>query len=274
MINEFLKDIDNLYINWSNFSDFKKLDKLDNYKLEINTLNELLGESETVIDDKLIEIVTNNPKAIDILLLLIAVRPSKIKNINIDSPYSRGNAYEKLQEINSNELLYFFENSGLKTLFINRFVNDLTDYLKGIEIGLDSNGRKNRNGTLMELKSETLIDKWCKDNNLTYYKQVKLKKFKEDTLIDKKFDFLIVLEEGFIAIEVNNYNSNGSKIKAISEEYIELNNALREENIQFVWITNGLAWTKNKKQLSRNLENIDNLINLKMLQDNYLDKLI
>lgn len=274
MIKDFLKNIDSLNLNWSSLSDFSKLESLDKYKLEINSLNELLGEKEEDIDEKLIEIVENNPKVIDILLLLIAVRPLNLKNINISSPYSRGNAYEKLQEINSNELLYFFENSGLKTLFINRFVSDLTDYLKGIEIGLDSNGRKNRNGALMELKSEILIDNWCKKHNLIYYKHEKLKRFKEDTLIDKEFDFLIVLEDGFIAIEVNNYNSTGSKIKSISEEYIKLNDALKEEDIIFVWITNGLAWLKNKKQLTKNLESIANLINLKMLEDNYLDRLI
>lgn len=190
IIKDFLNNIEQLPLKWSNFSDFNKLKELDKYKSEINSLNELFGEKEETINEKLIGIIRNNPKTIDILIMLIAIRPLKLKDINIYSPYHKGNKYSKLYDNQNNfdELIYFFENSGLKTLFINKFVNDLGDYLKGIEIGLDTNSRKNRNGKLMEIECERIISNWCNNNNLTFYKQESLKRFKKDTLINKKFD--------------------------------------------------------------------------------------
>ena len=44
----------------------------------------------------------------------------------------------------------FMRKTGLFDLMENHIVNNLVDYVTGIETGLDSNGRKNRGGHLME----------------------------------------------------------------------------------------------------------------------------
>lgn len=61
IIKDFSNNIEQLPLKWSNFSNFNKLKELDKYKSEINSLNELLGEKEETINEKLIGIIRNNP---------------------------------------------------------------------------------------------------------------------------------------------------------------------------------------------------------------------
>jgi type II restriction enzyme len=44
----------------------------------------------------------------------------------------------------------FFRESGLRDILADRKISNLSDYVFGIETGLDTNARKNRSGTLME----------------------------------------------------------------------------------------------------------------------------
>ena len=45
----------------------------------------------------------------------------------------------------------FFKKSGLENLIRSKKITNIYDYVIGVEAGLDSNGRKNRGGTIMEL---------------------------------------------------------------------------------------------------------------------------
>ena len=53
----------------------------------------------------------------------------------------------------------FMKESGLFDLLQNHIINNLYDYVLGIEVGLDSNGRKNHGGHLMENLVESYIRK-------------------------------------------------------------------------------------------------------------------
>ena len=54
---------------------------------------------------------------------------------------------------------YFMRETGLFDLLENHIVNNLVDYATGVETGLDSNGRKNRGGHLME----DLVEKYLQE---------------------------------------------------------------------------------------------------------------
>lgn len=53
----------------------------------------------------------------------------------------------------------FMRKTGIFNLIENRIIGSLVDYVTGIETGLDSNGRKNRGGHLMENLVESYIQK-------------------------------------------------------------------------------------------------------------------
>ena len=63
----------------------------------------------------------------------------------------------------------------------NHIINNLVDYVTGIETGLDSNGRKNRGGHLMEDLVESFIKKAGFIKDESYFKEMKIKD------IEKKF---------------------------------------------------------------------------------------
>ncbi len=71
--------------------------------------------------------------------------------------------------------------TGLFDLLSNRIVKDLVDYVLGVEVGLDSNGRKNRGGHLME----NLVGKYIQDAGFikgkTYFKEIKIKELEKIT---------------------------------------------------------------------------------------------
>ena len=64
--------------------------------------------------------------------------------------------------------------TGLFELLENHIINNLYDYVLGVEVGLDSNGRKNRGGHLMEeLVEEYIIDAGY-EKDKTYFKEMYL----------------------------------------------------------------------------------------------------
>ena len=67
------------------------------------------------------------------------------------------------------DYIKFMRETGLFELLQNHIINNLYDYLLGVEVGLDSNGRKNRGGHLMEDLVESYIEKAGYIKNQNYY---------------------------------------------------------------------------------------------------------
>ena len=63
----------------------------------------------------------------------------------------------------------FMKKTGLFDLIANHVINNLVDYVTGVEVGLDSNGRKNRGGHLMENLVEDYLVKTGLVKGETYF---------------------------------------------------------------------------------------------------------
>lgn len=74
--------------------------------------------------------------------------------------------------------------TGLFDLLQNHIINNLVDYVTGVETGLDSNGRKNRGGHLMENLVEGYIEKAGFTKNETYFKEMYLSEIEHRFGID------------------------------------------------------------------------------------------
>jgi len=243
---------------WSYFVDFEKV-KLNVKKVEkeLNILNYLIGKEN--IEKEFIDLVTEYPETRKALPLLIAVRKNKLLETPIITdmetliPNNKTYIfYDRLNDEIVKELLEFFINSGLKEIFENKYIKNLVDYCFGIEIGLDSHGRKNRTGEIMENIVAKFLDEFCSDNpNFQFIEQATQKRIKEcfnyEIEIDKnsrRFDFALydTHRDNLYLIEVNYYSSGGSKLKATAGEYQYLNDFLTEQGIEFIWITDGKGW--------------------------------
>lgn len=274
---------------WDYFVNWKKVNNnLKNIEVELNILNSLIGKEN--LKEEFIKLVKQYPNIIKTFPVLLAVRE---KTFEIMKDYKKGDLsyltvkFEEKKEVSDIEAeryYAFIEKSGLKELFHNKKVKNFVDYVLGVEVGLDSNGRKNRGGSLMEELVEVFVKKTVdKNNNLDYIPQASPKKIKEKwgfTVQFEKsarsFDFAIYNKatKKLTLIETNFYNGGGSKLKSVCGEFKSLFNELQTQGIELVWITDGKGWLTTKRPLEETFNNNQYVLNLELLEKGLLDNIL
>ena len=257
--NEWFANFTDSIATYEYYTDFNIVYKnIDKIKVELNIMNSLIGSKNIESDFELL--FKKYPQIGKCLPLLIAVREKEIKVID-DGKKLKYN-FTNIDDIVL--LKRFMRKTGLFDLISNHLVNNLVDYATGVEVGLGSNGRKNRGGHLMEDVLQLFIEQagFIKDKN--YFKEMYLKDIEEKWNIDlsalsnlgkvaKRFDYVVKTNDCIYAFETNFYSSNGSKLNETARSYKML--AEESKNIKgfvFVWITDGLGWQGAKKQFRRN----------------------
>jgi len=271
---------------WNYFTDFEKV-KLNVKKVEVelNILNYLIGKNN--IEQEFLKLIEKYPNIREALPLLIAVRKDKLNETQIitdmDSLIPENKKYIFYDDLTENikkELLIFFNVSGLKEILENKYIKNLVDYYFGVEVGTDTNARKNRTGTLMENIVSKFLDEFCSQNkNFAFIEQATQKRIKDsfnyDITIDKnsrRFDFALFNKKSkkLYLIEVNYYSGGGSKLKATAGEYQYLNDFVTSQNIDFIWITDGKGWMTALHSLEETFNHNDYVINLDMIKNGIL----
>jgi len=282
---------DSIY-TWDYFVDWEKIrNRVEDLEVELNMLNSLIGKDS--IEDKFLELVKEYPRVKKVLPLLIAVRQNKLRKMSIlEDPKEmesepKRNYFKIKHEIDpetKEELLSFFNNSGLKEVLQEKDIKSVQDYYFGIEVGMDTNARKNRTGFLMEsLVEDFLEDLVEKNDSLEYICQAKKEtiksKLNKEIQIDesnRKFDFALMNKESgeLFLFETNFYSGGGSKLKSTAGEYQYLNNFLKNQGLDLIWITDGKGWNTAKNPLYETFLNNDYVLNLEMLKRGVLEEII
>ena len=131
--------------------------------------------------------------------------------------------------------------------------------------------------------STLFIAIFCHEHNLDYLTQANSKKIKEtwgiDLQVDKSsriIDFVIYRKQDskLFFIEVNFYSGGGSKLKSTATEYIEMSRFWKNQDVEFIWVTDGKGWSNTQNPLKDYFERGNLLINIDMLQNGYLEKII
>ena len=262
------------FVNWNKvFASSAELE------IAFNKLNYLLGKDD--LRAEFHKLYVSNPDIVRALPVLLAVRESNLEIYDKVSKESELYDFSG-QDEDADKYWGFLEKSGLIKLFQRDGIKNLVDYVIGVEVGLDSNGRKNRGGTLMEEIVGLFLDDFCKKNNLEYLPQARPGKIKEkwdfDIKVDKSersFDFAVHNpQNGKIKlIETNFYNGGGSKLKAVCGEFRSLYDELHIQDIEFIWVTDGLGWQTTKRPLEETYNHNDYVFNLSMLEDGALNEL-
>lgn len=262
------------FVNWN-----KVFANSANFEIALNKLNYLLGKDD--LQGEFYRLYESNPDIAKALPVLLAVRENNLEIYNKTS--------KELESYNFsgeggdvNKYFAFLDKSGLVRLFQRDGIKNLVDYVIGVEVGLDSNGRKNRGGTLMEEIVGLFLEDFCKQNNLKYIPQASPSKIKLkwnfDIVVDKSersFDFAVYNPQSnkIKLFETNFYNGGGSKLKAVCGEFRSLYDELKRQNIEFIWITDGLGWHTAKRPLEETYNHNDYVFNLSMLEDGALNEL-
>ena len=265
------------FINWH-----KVFTNVNSIEKELNILNYLIGKDN--LESELFTLIKQYPEIIATFPALIALRDNSV-DILIDSTkfiYKNYNFKKrKLGDHDIFNLTEFIIKSGIGEVLSNKRIKNLVDYVTGVEVGLDSNGRKNRCGTLMEQIVEVYIKDLCKRNDFEYLPQADALKIQAkwdiEIQLDKSsrnIDFVIKNKNRLFFIEVNFYGGGGSKLKSTATEYHSMHGYWVNQKIEFIWITDGNGWRSALKPLREYFDKADYLLNLSMLEKGILEKII
>lgn len=224
--NEWLGGFRESIADYGYYIDFPKIYKnVDAIKIELNILNTLVGSQN--IEQEFDNLIAKYPETLKCIPILLAIRSNEIYAIDEDGEYNYN--FSKMN-YSAEQYKIFMRKTGLFDLITNHIINNLVDYATGIETGLDSNGRKNRGGHLMENLVEGFIQKagYVKDKD--YFKEMNLSKIENKWRIDlsaisnqgsteKRFDFVIKTNNSIYGIETNFYGSRGSKLNETARSY-------------------------------------------------------
>ena len=260
---EFLSQLSLTNATLDYFTDFEKAKvNVDLIAIKLNQLNYLIGKED--LKEAINALYAENPNCFDVLDILIAVRKNKrAKTINRAGIVVSLDSYFVSPEL----IIEFIFDTGLSDLFQNSGVTNLIDYVFGIEVGLDTNARKNRGGCNMAKAVSRAFD----NAKIPYRSEVTSTEFLEiDSLgVDvKRFDFAIKTEQKIYLIETNYYNTGGSKPNETARAYSDLGPKInRYNNYEFVWITDGQGWLMAKNKLEEAYNTIPHTYNLKSLPE-------
>ncbi|ACI19398.1 DpnII family type II restriction endonuclease [Dictyoglomus thermophilum] len=255
------------FVDWT-----KVKEAVNQHLIELSLLNSLTKVEPKDIKKHLQDLLLEYPQVVEVIPLLIAERirngkidifePSIEEFITFEFERSR------INESNVYQIVNFCHKTGILDLF--QEVTDIHDYLLGVEVGLDTNARKNRSGDIFERMCQQKIKKLIStedyvmvenDSNFSLYPVISKEESK-----GKTHDIVIYKNNSpILIIECNFYNVVGSKPISIAESYIEMNRAAKEKGIDFLWITDGPAWHHMKEPLLRSMKEIDWILNFKML---------
>lgn len=269
--------------NYAYYVDFAKVyNNVDNIKVELNILNSLVGSKN--IRQDFLALVGKYPETIKCIPILLAVRGQEIR-VNDEN---KDLNFVFTKDLDVNCLSEFMEKSGLFELISNRIINNLADYVLGVEVGLDSNGRKNRGGHLMEdvVENHLINAGFKRDEN--YFKEMYLQDIEKRWNVDlsalsnngkakKRFDFVVKTNNCIYAMETNFYGGfgGGSKLNETARSYKMLAQEAQDiQNFKFVWITDGTAWRSARNNLEETFDIMDNMYNLKELEEGVFKQIL
>jgi type II restriction enzyme len=265
----------------SDYSYYVNFDKIyqnvNSIKIELNILNSLILSKNIEADFR--NIITKYPDVLKCIPILLAVRASEIYAIDKDGEY----LYNfETKNYSIDQYIVFMQKTGLFDLLEKHLVNNLYDYVTGVETGLDSNGRKNRGGDLME----NLVESFLKKSKIQEYQKemyrseienkwnVNLSNISNQGKSEKRFDFVVKTPNMIYGIETNFYSSSGSKLNETARSYKTLAQEAKSiKDFTFIWITDGNGWINAKNNLEETFDVMEHIYNINDLENGIMNKI-
>ena len=273
--NEWFSTFTDTVATWRYYTDFDKVYiNVEKIKDELNILNGLIGQEN--IEDEFRRIVGKYPEVLNAIPILIAKREKEIIINAADRQYVFN---FKKPNYSVDEYIMFMNNTGLFELMKTHIIHSLADYVMGVEVGMDTNGRKARTGDAMEDLVEAYIVKAGFVRGKSYFKELTLSAIEKKWGVDlsnisntgkteKRFDFVIKTDRTIYGIETNFYNTQGSKPNETARSYKTI--ALEAKDVagfKFVWFTDGKGWEPSRSNLEEAFEVMEHIYNIKDLEN-------
>lgn len=211
------------------------------------------------------------PEVLQCIPLLLAVRANEIYAMDEDGEFTY--QFQK-PNLSIEQYKVFMRKTGLFDLMEKHIINNLVDYATGVETGLDSNGRKNRGGHLMEDLVEHFIQKAGFVKDESYFKEMYIHQITEKWGMDlsaisnkgkteKRFDYVIKTDAQVYVVETNCYTSGGSKLNETARSYKQLAKEIDTiDGVTFVWFTDGKGWVSARHNLEETFDIMPHIYNI------------
>ena len=236
----------------------------------------MLVNSKNDIEAEFVRILKKYPECLKAIPILLAIRRYEIycQDENTALTYRFDKAIQTPEQY-----MYFMRETGMFDMIREGIYHDLRDYVAGVEVGLDTNGRKNRGGHQME----RLVESFLKKSGVTYSREIKTQEISRKFGIsipeafesNKRWDFAVSTPGHVYAIETNFYTSGGSKLNETARSYKQI--AEEARNIPcftFVWITDGKGWKDSKHNLHETFRELDTLFNISDMESGLITRLL
>lgn len=277
---EWLKTFRKSIATYSYYIDFQKVyQNIENIKVELNILNSLVGSRN--IENDFSTLLAKYPETLKCIPLLLAVRASEIYAMDELGAFEYN--FKKMN-LPIEQYAVFMRKTGLFELLSNRLVSNLVDYVTGVESGLDSNGRKNRGGHLMENLVEEYIKKAGFVKGESYFKEMYIHEIVDAWKLDlsaisnsgrteKRFDYVVKTPTMIYGIETNFYASSGSKLNETARSYKTLAlEANTIDNFTFVWFTDGCGWNNARHNLEETFDVMTHIYNIRDMENGVMQE--
>ena len=262
------------------YIDFNKVyNNVESIKIELNILNSLIGSKNIETDFE--NLLKKYPETLKCIPILLAVREYEI--------FAGENGDVKLYTFNKQintieDYKLFMRKTGLFELLSNHIINNLYDYVTGVETGLDSNGRKNRGGHQMEDLVESYIQKAGFKRDVNYFKEMYVSEVSRKWNIDlsavsnqgkmeKRWDFVVKTDNCIYLIETNFYGSGGSKLNETARSYKTIATEMKNvKGAKFVWFTDGAGWKSAARNLEETFDILDDIYSINDMQNGIMEE--
>lgn len=266
------------YVDWN-----KVKKNVETIKTELSLLDSLISSKNLKID--FFKLLIEYPEVTKVIPILLAIREISFdvienfdeKTIDIVSYSFNRKREEKLTKEEIESFWNLIDKSGSAELFST--IKNFKDYIFGVEVGMDTNARKNRSGNAMELILAPLMEQTKIEFGLTLFTQKQFGSVEKEIgvsfpklLKNKKFDFLFAKNSKVLNVEVNYFFEGGSKQEIINS-YIDRQNKLKTVGAEFMLITDGQAWNRNiNNELDSGFSSLDFILNLSFVRRGFFDE--
>lgn len=281
---EWFKGLRSSIADYKYYTNFEKVfGRVELIKVELNILNSLIGSPN--IEDEFTSIIGKYPEVLKCIPILLAKRETDILILDPQKGTLNYHFNDRI-DYSLDQYKIFMRETGLFDLLQHRIINNLVDYVTGVEVGLDSNGRKNRGGHLMENIVEAHLIKAGLIRDTTYFKEMRISDIQKKWGIDlssisnkgkseKRFDFVVKGVNTIYGIETNCYLSGGSKLNETARSYKSIAMGVRDlDYFKFIWITDGIGWKSAKNNLRETFDILDHVYNINDLESGIIQQIL
>lgn len=265
------------------FVDWRKVrQNVDSLKVELAILGSIVGAKQP--EDELRSLLRRYPETARAIPILVAVREQRFKvleDVGAASQYSEFDfGKSPVNDEDIEKIVKFCSRTGIPNLLGS--IKMLHDYVYGVEVGLDSNARKNRSGKAMENLIYPILDVLAREReDVTVVSEKKFSHMEREFgrtipsgLRDRRFDIVVLAPRWQANIETNFYAGSGSKPQEIVDSYLNRQRELRSANWKFIWITDGFGWTSGANQLRKACLELDYILNTHFVRQGILKDIL